>query len=336
MRAYRIPERYIQAVRSLYTGSSARVRTKDGLTEPFLFHAGVKQGCVLSPFLFIMTIDVVMRRAVVDSLGVVLEKPGVCARRPGRFFTDTGFADDVAIGSDSRENLQTLTDRVVNEAKVVGLLVNVPKTMHMHVAGGQAPDQTAGGEVTVYNQPVSMCDDFKFLGSYVRSSEKDFEVRRALAWQAQSRLRSLWLSPLHEASKRKYFRSFVEPVLTYGAESWTMSESLSKKLDGTYTRLMRACMNVRWTAKRTNRDLYGDVPRLSVTLRQRRLRFAGHCARADQPVADVLLWSSSCKRRVGGKTLTYVDTLVADSKLTREELKSSMTDRDQWQTIVDS
>ena len=111
MRAYRIPERYIQAVRSLYTGSSARVRTKDGLTEPFFFHAGVKQGCVLSPFLFIVTIDLVMRRAVVDGLGVVLEKPGVCERRPGRFFTGTGFADDVAIASDSCGNLQSLTDR---------------------------------------------------------------------------------------------------------------------------------------------------------------------------------------------------------------------------------
>ena len=114
-----------------------------------------------------------------------------------------------------------------------------------------------------------------------------------------------------------------------------MSESLSKKLDGTYTRLMRTCMNVRWTAKRTDRDLYGDMPPLSVTLRQRRLRFAGHCARADQPVADVLLWHPQHKRRVGNSTKTYVDTMLADSKLTRDELSSSMTERDEWRAIVD-
>ena len=59
----RVPPAFIAAIRRLYEGSQAVVRTAEGTTPPFPLHHGVWQGCVLSPYLFIIVVDHVMRQA---------------------------------------------------------------------------------------------------------------------------------------------------------------------------------------------------------------------------------------------------------------------------------
>lgn len=346
MRAYRIPERIIKAVQAVYVGSSARVRTQDGLSEPFYFYAGVKQGCVLSPLLFIIVIDFVMRRAVDVSLGVVIKGEGFTARHPGIYVTDTGYADDIALVSDLNRNLQLQSDSVVGEAGRIGLLVNVPKTEHMAIVPRQRLEGAESRAIRIYDRLVALCDDFKFLGSWVRSSAKDFAVRQALAWKACQRLRPLWRSPLSRETKRRLFRSFVEPILLYGAQTWTLTETLETKLDGTYTRLLRTCLDIHWSERRTNAELYGDddktdgVTRLSILIRpsillkKRRLQFAGHCFRAKQPVSDTLLWSAPGNRRAGRPKTSYVDVLCRNSNVARAGLPPKMKDRNEWRLIV--
>ena len=172
--------------------------------------------------------------------------------------------------------------------------MNVRKTEHMSIGHRHALEDTEGRAVRIYDEIASSCVDFKFLGSFVRSSSKDFAVRRALAWKACLKLRPLWRSPLSRETKRRLFRSLIEPILTYAAQTWTLTAALEKSLDGTYTRLLRTCLGVHYSEHRTNAELYGDgrvggLPRLSVSLKTRRLQFAGHCARADQPLADILL-----------------------------------------------
>ena len=339
LRAYRVPERIISAVRSLYIGSSARVRTKDGLSDPFQFHAGVKQGCVLSPLLFILVIDFVMRRAVDTTLGVQLIAPGYGPRHPGLFVTDTGFADDIALMSDGLGKLQVLTDRVVAEAALVGLAVNVQKTKLMCIVPPSGRDQGCAteavvGDIFVYGKAIALCDDFKFLGSYVRSTEKDFSVRRALAWRACQQLQPLWSSPLRWDTKRRLFQCFVLPVLTYGSEAWTLSPKLSALLDGTHTRLLRKCLDVHYSRHLSNAALYGSLPAPSFVVAERRLRLAGHCARAAQPVAHVLLWTAPGERKVGRPPLSYVDLVCKDAKVTRDELGPLMRSRAQWKRVV--
>ena len=120
----------------------------------------------------------------------------------------------------------------------------------------------------------------------------------------------------------------------YGAETWTLSEALSKTLDGTYTRLLRTCMGVHYSEHRTNQHLYGDLLPLSEVLRQRRLQLAGHCKRAKPPVADVLLWHPHGQRPRGRPKLTFVDQLCKDSGTkSLDELQRLMEDRKQWQSV---
>ena len=129
----------------------------------------------------------------------------------------------------------------------------------------------------------------------------------------------------------------MESVLVYGSISWTVTASLERKLDGAYTRMLRAALNKSWEDHLTNKELYGEIPRITSTIRQQRLRFAGHCWRSkNELAAEVLLWEPSHGKRTRGRPRkTFIDQLEADTGCTREELKGAMGDREDWSKCVE-
>ena len=78
---------------------------------------------------------------------------------------------------------------------------------------------------------------FKYLGSYVLDSKKDFLTRKGQAWIACNKLDVIWKSDITRATKIEFFRACVESILLYGAETWTLKKELQDRLDDTYTRL---------------------------------------------------------------------------------------------------
>ena len=92
----------------------------------------------------------------------------------------------------------------------------------------------------------------------------------------------IWKSSLPLNLKRKYFQATVESVLVSGATSWTLTKSLEKSLDGAYTRMLRAVLDLSWKQHPTLKELYDNVQPISSTIRDRRLRFAGHCFRSKE------------------------------------------------------
>ena len=112
----------------------------------------------------------------------------------------------------------------------------------------------------------------------------------------------------------------------YGAITWTLTKTLESKLDETYTRMLRTALNLSW------RQLYGNIPPLTTILRERRMRFAGHCWRAKQElISGLLLWSPRHgKNRPGCPSTTYIYQLCRDMECTPDDLPALMQDRDEW------
>ena len=135
--------------------------------------------------------------------------------------------------------------------------------------------------------------------------------------------------------KIKIFRTVVEPVLLYGSETWTLNKSDIKGLDGVYTRMLRRVLNVSWKSHTTNTVLYGSTPKLTTTIKQRRLRFAGHVHRNDQqPAQHLLFWTPSYGKRYQGRPHTvYHQDLCEDTGLGLDELRRAMEDRDVWKAV---
>ena len=111
-----------------------------------------------------------------------------------------------------------------------------------------------------------------------------------------------------------------------------LTQSLDKKLDRAYTKMLRVVKNVTWSQCMTNEVLYAGLPRISTTTRKRCHRFSGHCWRSkNEDVSDLVLWEPKHgKRSVGRRAHTFVDLLEADTGVPRGCLLAVMDGRVGW------
>ena len=122
-------------------------------------------------------------------------------------------------------------------------------------------------------------------------------------------------------------------MLLYGAETWTLTAQQEKALDGMYTRMLRIALNVSWSDYVQNVNLYGGLPKVSVKVRERRMRLAGHCVRHTELSANPLtLWEpKQGTARKGRNRATYISVLKKDTGLDNiSELRIAMLDREVW------
>ena len=184
-------------------------------------------------------------------------------RYPAKTITDADYADDIAILANTPDQAETLLHSLERAAAGIGLYVNAHKTEYM------CYNQT-GDISTLDGTPLKQVDKFTYLGSSVESTEKDIDTRVTKLWTAINRL----------------------SILLYGCTTWTLTKRLEKKLDGNYTRMLRAILNKSWRQHPTRHQLYGHLPPITKTIQVRRTRHAGHCWRSrDEHIRDVLLWT---------------------------------------------
>ncbi len=136
--------------------------------------------------------------------------------------------------------------------------------------------------------------------------------------------------------KHIFFQAAVVSILLYGCPTWTLTKRMKKKLDGNYTRMLRAILNKSWRQHPTKHQLYGHLPPLTKTIQVRRTRHAGHCGRSrDELISDILLWSPSHGgAKAGRPARTYIQQLCADTGCSPEDLPEAMDDRKGWRERV--
>ena len=108
-------------MRNLYEGQEATVRTGHGTTDWFRVGKGVRQGCVLSPCLFNLYAEYIMRNAG-------LEQAQARIKFARRNISNLRFADDSTRMAESEEELKSLLMKVKEESEKVGLKLNIQKT----------------------------------------------------------------------------------------------------------------------------------------------------------------------------------------------------------------
>ena len=158
------------------------------------------------------------------------------------------------------------------------------------------------------------------------------------AWTTINRLSIIWKSDLTNKLKRIFFQAAVASILLYGCTTWTLTKRLEKKLDGNYTRMLRAILDKSWWQHPTSHQLYGPLPPITKTIQVRRSRHAGHCWRSrDELISDVLLWTPTHGRAKAGRLArTYIQQLGEDTGCCPEDPPEAMNDREKsWERVRD-
>ena len=238
--AYSLPKETVAAITILYRNTKVKVRSPDGDTEYFDIVAGVLQGDTLAPYLFIICLDYVLRTSIdkIRENGFELTKKRR-RRYPSKIITDDDYTDDIAILANTPNQAETLLHSLERAAIGIGLHVNAHKTEYMCF-------NQAGDISTLEGTSLKLVDKFTYLGSSVSSTEKDIDTRLTKAWTAIDKLSIIWKSNLTDKVKCSFFQVAVVSILLYGCTTWTLTKWMEKKLDGNYTRKLRAILNKSW------------------------------------------------------------------------------------------
>ena len=153
-------------LRNLYAGQEATVRTGGGTTDRFQIGKGVHQGYILSPCLFNLYAEYIMRNAG-------LEEAQAGNKIAGRNINNLRYVDDTTLMAESEEELKSLLMKVKEESEKVDLKLNIQKTKIM--ASGPITSWQINGET------AETVADFMFGGSKITADgDCSHEIKRRL------------------------------------------------------------------------------------------------------------------------------------------------------------
>ena len=157
-----IPDHLTCLLRNQYAGQEATVRTGHGTTDWFQIGKGVRQGCILSPYLFNLYAEYIMKNAG-------LEEAQAGIKIAGRNINHLRYADDTTLMAESGEELKSLL-KVKEESEKVGLKLNIQKTKIM-----------ASGPITSWQIDGETVSDFIVLGSKITADgDCSHEIEKTL------------------------------------------------------------------------------------------------------------------------------------------------------------
>nr|KAG5696609.1 hypothetical protein BaRGS_034070 [Batillaria attramentaria] len=273
---------------------SCRIAHAGQLSESFEVKTGVRQGCLLSPFLFLLVIDWIM-------------KTTTAGRKNGIQWTlwtqldDLDFADDLALLSHSHSQMQDKTTCLEATSAGTGLKINRRKTELMKI------NTTANTPVTVGGEPIREVESFVYLGSVVDGqggTDRDVTARIGKARAAMVMLKNIWASKVVSIrTKLRIFNSNVKSVLLYGCETWRTTKTMQQKIHTFLNTCLRRIFNIQWPEKIRNEELWeraGQEPATKQILR-RKWGWIGHTLRkpASSTTRQALTWNPQGKRKRG-------------------------------------
>ncbi|XP_043943589.1 uncharacterized protein LOC122815288, partial [Protopterus annectens] len=152
LKHYGIPTKIVNLIKNSYNGLSCRVIHGGQLSESFQVKTGVRQGCLLSPFLFLLVIDWIMKKSTAG------QKNGIQWTLWNQL-EDLDYADDLALISHSQQQMQNKTNLVAVTALEVGLNINNLKTKILKL------NSTNTNPITLQGKPLEEVQSFTYLGS---------------------------------------------------------------------------------------------------------------------------------------------------------------------------
>ena len=332
-RLYGIPEKFIKIFKNIYLNSTCCIKTVEGFTDYFPIETGVRQGCILSPFLFILVLDFIMRKSTIGSnLGIKWQM--------NSYLSDLNFADDIALLEESFTKQQELTTNLEQYANKVGLRVSVEKTKAMKVR-----KDANTNHITVNDQPIDNVKQFKYLGSIITDDgdvEIDVRSRIGQATSVFKRMDKVWKSSkISLKIKIQLCYSIVLSTAIYACETWKTSSKINQKLNTFHQRCLRKIMKITYLDRVTNEEVLArsGCRKLTEIITERRMKMAGHILRRPDTRHSkyVLSWNIEGKRKKGRPKRTWRKTFQEDLErvnISINDAENTARDRQRWRQLA--
>ena len=325
-----VPRHLVGLIQQLYATNRCSVKLGTEFSNAFATKKGVRQGCILSPALFNIYGEHIMRRNLDDwDKGFPVG---------GKRISNLRYADDTVLVASSKDEMQELLQRLERESETIGLSVNRAKTKIMVVdrAGILSDtDNIIPGIQTV--------DHYIYLGSQIcndGSCVPEIKRRIGMARDAMARLKNIWgKRGISITTKMRLIRALIFPIFLYGVETWTILARERGRIDAFEMWCWRRMLRISWTAKRTNVSILSQLKvktRLSTICRQRILAYFGHVVRkGDENLEKLIMVGNTEGKRSRGRSPTRWTDQMMDSPATKfHNIVRHAMNRSRWRQKI--
>ena len=277
LRRREVPERLIDVVKDMHRRIKTRVNTIYGDTEEFEIEVGLHQESALTPFLFVVVMDVLSETIANDDIWELL------------------YADDLVVMAHSEEDPQLRILEWQESLETRGLRVNASKIVVM-VRSKRGEEQVLIEDR--HGRQLSQEDSFKYLGSMGDSkggTELDVRSRIRAGWAKWREVSSvIYDKKMTLKLRAKIYTAVVRPVLLYGVEAWALRKKEQSQLERTELRTLRWLMGVSLREIRRSEDIRAEAGVVPIVekVRETNLRWFGHMIRMEEDDPVKIAWRS--------------------------------------------
>ena len=320
----------LRVIRNLYWDQTAAVKIEGEYTDFKHIKRGVRQGCVMSPDLFNLYSETILRN--------LEDAPGLKVN--GENLNNLRYADDTVLMAESVQQLQKLLDTVVLASEKMGLSLNVKKTECMVVSKKSSNPRCS---LVSKGEHIKQVTKFKYLGYLITSDGRcttEIRKRIAMAKETFQKMKPILTNRnVTMTTKTRILKTYIWSVLLYGCECWTINKVMERKLEAAEMWFIRRMLRVSWTDKKTNEAVLKEANlerSLMKTLRQRQLKFLGHVCRHKGLEHLAITGKIEGKRSRGRQRITFIESLNSRSaNMDNDNLFLRLTEsRSGWRTMV--
>jgi hypothetical protein len=318
-----VPEAYVRIIQNMYENCKTKVTTVVGETEHIDIEVGLHQGSALSPFLFIIILDVITEEIEEDTPWAML------------------FADDLVLCDEQAKNMEERLEKWRRCLEEGGLKLSRSKTEHLVPSADPVTIRLKEyGKDTYTKLPQTI--SFKYLGTTIHQDggcRVEVEKRIGKAWDRWRDLTGMLCDKkVPTKLKMLLYKVCIRPTIMYGNEIWPLTKYLEDRISSTEMRMLRYIHGISLEEHRRNEDIrkLAGVEPISVLMRKRRLQWYGHvCRRKDEEdIKRVNNIGVDGKRGRGRPRHRWKDTIRQDMSMWNLDT-SDTDDRVRWRSLIE-
>lgn len=327
----------VNAIKSMYKQCRNKIRRGTMETEEFKTEQGLRQGSILSPTLFLMIMDEVIKEATLTT-----KKLEIGYKNLGKVgITECVFADDLAVFAKSEKDLQYNINIWNDALRKRNMKVNAKKTKVMVISR-----EKRNINIQIDGDKIEQVEDFKYLGNVFEvNGRQDIEINERIkaAMRVYGSLGRSFIGKreVSKQTKIKVFKSIYRPVLTFGSETWVLTKKQKSRIQATEMKYLRRIKGINRTDRVRNQDVREELGIESVltVIERNQLRWYGHLNRMGDNRQVKSVWEARTiprrKRGRPGETWKQViEKVLAKKGYTIQTAKMITQNKKEWRALV--
>jgi hypothetical protein len=292
-----IDPQLITATKSLYQNSRNYVRSKNNRSKEFITIDGLRQGGVLSPLLFIIMMDEIIKKTKEKVKQVKIGHYKLATVK----ISECAFADDLVVFGSTEKELQENLNTWNKVLKEQQMKINIAKTKIMVIT---KDEKTV--DIEIEDTKIEQVNEFKYLGVTINNKGKqDTEINQRIsaATKLYHSLGKTFIGKKEISRKTKMtvYQTIFRPVLTFGSESWVITKRQKNRIQTIEMKYHRRALGITKRDHKRNDDIREElgIEPITTTIEKNQLKWYGHLTRMADTRQVRRIWDARINTKRG-------------------------------------